>query len=232
MSSSTPVGLLPSHVRALEAAVGSSAVAHEKFEWRMADAAWAGPDARSQLPAMVHVESGSLFSIEYHEPWQDEFGAGGPAEFRYFRSPGVPGGAETIEARAWSEVLFDFRLWLRLIAREISHHDGVDQSSRDPRAARFADLWPLLHPDIRSSARSRFDAGRYADAVQAAFAHVDASAPVSALLPGVSLPVLNAASEMNEATAIHFLFLASLLRRKLGEPGSAAGRTESLTHTD
>jgi hypothetical protein len=198
----------------------------------MVDAAWAGPGARGQLPAVVHVETGFLFSIEYHEPWQDEFGAGGPGEFRYFRAPGVPGSAEMIEARAWSEVLFDFRLWLRLIAREIGHHDGAGQSSRDRHATRFADLWPLLHPDIRSAARSRFDAGQYAGAVHAAFTHVDASAAVSALMPGVPLPVLNATSEMNEATAIHFLFLASLLRRKLGEPGSAAARTESATHTD
>lgn len=36
---------------------------------------------------------------------------------------------------------------------------------------------------------------------------------------------------MNEATAIHFLFLASLLRRKLGE-GSVVGRTEAATTPD
>jgi hypothetical protein len=229
--SSSPVGLLSSHVRALEAAVAGSAVAHEKFEWRLVDGAWAGSGARLQLPAMVHVETGSLFSIEYHEPWQDEFGAGGPAEFRYFRSPGVPGSAETLEARTWNEVLFDFRLWLRLIVNEIGHHDGGAPSTGDRRDTRFADLWPLLHPDVRSAARSHFDAGRYAEAVHAALTNVRAAERLAHILSGI-VSAAPQPTDMNEATAIHFLFLASLVRRKLGETGSGMGQPESATRTD
>src|SRR5262245_11620549 len=165
MSAPTPLGLLPSHVRSLETALANSAVGHEKFEWQMMDAAWAGSGVRNPLPAMVHLETGFLFSIEYHEPWQDEFGAGGPAEFRYLRSPGVPGSAETLEARAWNEVLFDFRLWLRLIAREIGRHDNGVGTAPGRVTSRLTDLWPLLHPDIRSVARLPFDAGQHGEAV-------------------------------------------------------------------
>jgi len=231
MSAPTPVGLLPSHVRALDAAVAGSSVAHEKFEWQMADAAWTGSVVHAQLPAMVHVESGSLFSIEYHEPWQDEFGAGGPAEFRYYRSPGVPGSAETLEARSWNEVLFDFRLWLRLIAKEIGHHDGnVSHRARD--GTRFTDLWPLLHPDIRSAARTSFDAGRHSDAVAAALALVDASGELSRLLPSARAPVADRNHDMNESTAIHFLFLASLIRRRLADHALPASPSESIAGND
>jgi hypothetical protein len=225
MSAPTPLGLLQSHVRALEAAVAGSAVAHEKFEWRLVDAAWTGSGARTPLPAMVHAETGFLFSIEYQEPWQDEFGAGGPAEFRYFRAPGVPGSGEMLEARAWNEVLFDFRLWLRLIAKEIGRHDGSD-ASRRRSGDRFMELWPLLHPDIRSIARSSFDTGQYSEAVIAALKLADPPAELSRLL-AAALQVRegDATLEMNEATAIHFLFLASLIRRKLGDR-SAASPTE------
>jgi len=220
-----PVGLLASHVRALEAAVGGSTLAHEKFEWRMMDAAWADSGAGDPLPAMVHVETGFLFSIEYHPPWQDEFGAGGPAEFRYFRSPGVQGETETIEARSWDEVLFDFRLWLRLIAREIGRHDGGDLAGQDRRKAYLTDLWTLIHPDIRTVAGPRFDARRYADAVHVALAQVNATETFARAVPGLVSPVTHPNAEMNEATAIHFLFLASLLRYKIAEATAAIGQS-------
>jgi len=231
MSPSTPVGLLATHVRALEATVASSPVAHEKFEWRMLDGAWAGPVAKDQLPTMVHIETGFLFAIEYHEPWQDEFGAGGPAEFRYRRAPGVQGYAETIEAKSWDEVVFDFRLWLRLIAREIGRHEGSEHPPRDRDHSRADELWALLHPDVRSAARRLFEIGRYSAAAQAAFSHIDASSSFSPtptpVLSGLLAPP-PADADVTAGTAIHFLFLASLLRYKLDET-SAMSRPEGTT---
>ena len=139
----------------------------------------------------------------------DEYGAGGPAEFRYFRSPGVQGPPETLIARAWDEVLFDFRLWLRLIAREIGHHDTAQlppSALQDRYATRDIEVWSFVHPDIREAARAQFDAGHYGDAVDSALARVT----YGALADLLNRP--RASSEIDQARAIHFVFLASLLR--------------------
>lgn len=205
MPSSLHGDLLPSHVRGLDAAVASSPLAHEQFEWRMVDSSWADSTERPELPAILHLETGFLFSIEYHPAWQDEYGAGGPSEFRCFRSPGVQGPTETMRARTWDEVLFDFRLWLRLIAREIGHHDGLSPTQN---SSRLAEVWSLIHPEIRDVARGRLEARRYAEAVDVALTHVRYA-------DGTSIPRWNA--ELDEARAIHFLFLASLLRYQRDE---------------
>lgn len=201
--------LLPSHVRVLEAAITGGPLANEKFEWRMIDSGWSGSAERAELPAVFHVETGFLFSIEYHEAWQDEYGAGGPSEFRCFRSPGVQGPSETMLAQAWDEVLFDFRLWLRLIAREIGHHDGVSPAQN---SSRLAEVWSLIHPEIRRIARGRLEAKRYTEAVDVALLHVHYA-------DAVSVPWRN--TEIDEVRAIHFLFLASLLRYQLDEAAVA-----------
>lgn len=209
MPSSLHGDLLPSHVRGLEAAIAGSPLAHETFEWRMVDSSWAGSAEKAELPAIRHVETGFLFSIEYHEAWQDEYGAGGPSEFRCFRSPGVQGPTETVRARTWDEVLFDFRLWLRLIAREIGHHDGISPTQN---SSRLAEVWSLIHPDIRQVARGRLEAKRYAEAADVALAHVDY---------GEHATVPQLSGEIDEVRAIHYLFLASLLRYQRDEAAPA-----------
>ncbi len=175
----------------------------------MIDSEWSGSAERAELPAIVHVETGFLFSIEYHEAWQDEYGAGGPSEFRCFRSPGVQGASETMHARTWDEVLFDFRLWLRLIAREIGHHDGTSPTHT---SSRLAEVWSLIHPEIRQIARGRLEAKRYSDAVDVALSHVHYTD---------GAPVSWQNGEIDEVRAIHFLFLASLLRYQLDEAAVA-----------
>jgi hypothetical protein len=208
MASSLHGDLLPSHVRGLDAAIAGSPLAHENFEWRMVDSAWAGSAEKSELPAILHLETGFLFSIEYHEAWQDEYGAGGPSEFRCFRSPGVQGPTETMRARTWDEVLFDFRLWLRLIAREIGHHDGILPTQN---SSRLAEVWSLIHPEIRQVARGRLEAKRYAEAVDVALAHVKYRDHAT---------VAQVSGEIDEVKAIHYLFLASLLRYQRDETAS------------
>lgn len=213
MPSSLHGDLLPSHVRGLDAAIAAGPLAHEAFEWRMVDSSWAGAIDKAELPAILHLETGFLFSIEYHEAWQDEYGAGGPSEFRCFRSPGVQGATETMRARTWDEVLFDFRLWLRLIAREIGHHDGVSPTQN---SSRLAEVWSLIHPEIRQVARGRLETKRYAEAVDVALAHVDYADQTT---------VAQLGGEIDEVRAIHYLFLASLLRYQRDETatgGSAA----------
>src|SRR5262249_25117416 len=135
--------LLPSHLRALDAAIARSPMAHEKFEWRTVDGAQTGSTEKTELPAIFHLETGFLFSIEYAAACRDEYGGGGPYEFRCFRSPGVQSSTETMGARTWDEVLFDFRLWLRLIAREIGHHDGGALTAAQ-NASRLSEVWSLV----------------------------------------------------------------------------------------
>jgi hypothetical protein len=213
MTRSIPGELLPSHVRALNAAIGASPLARESFEWRVVDGAWTGSTERSNVPAIFHLETGFHFSIEYHEAWQDEYGAGGPSEFRCFRAPGVQGPTETVGARTWDEVLFDFRLWLRLIAREVGHHDVGSGSAPVQNASRLAEVWSLIHPEIRHVARGRLEAKRYAEAVDVALSHVSYADSTS---------VARLTADVDEVKAIHYLFLASLLRYQIDEIESGA----------
>lgn len=210
--------LLPSHVRALNAAISGSPLAHERFEWRVVDGAWTGSTERSRVPAIFHLETGFHFSIEYHEAWQDEYGAGGPSEFRCFRAPGVQGPTETVGARTWDEVLFDFRLWLRLIAREIGHHDVGSGSAPVQNASRLAEVWSLIHPEIRQVARGRLEAKRYGEAVDVALSHVKYADSAS---------VARLTTDVDEVRAIHYLFLASLLRYQLDDVESAGDAGQS-----
>jgi hypothetical protein len=212
--------LLPSHVRGLDAAIAGSPLARERFEWRMVDGAWTGSTERSNVPAIFHLETGFHFSIEYHAAWQDEYGAGGPSEFRCFRAPGVQGPTETIGARTWDEVLFDFRLWLRLIAREIGHHDVGSGSAPVQNASRLAEVWSLIHPDIRQVARGRLEAKRYAEAVDVALSHVNYD----------SASIARLATDVDEVRAIHYLFLASLLRYQIDDV--AAGDVAQTASAD
>jgi uncharacterized protein (TIGR02391 family) len=123
----------------------------------------------------VHVETGFGFSIEFVERWQDEYGASGGGFFRYYRAPGVQTRSELLEAPSWNDVVGDFRLWVRLVARELGRGDAVVPTSAPQRAISHHDaVWALVHPDIRAIAYDRFQSRHYADAVEASLKHINA----------------------------------------------------------
>ena len=135
-----------------------------------------------------------------------------------------------------------------------------------PSSPMPGDVWDLLHPEIVGIARSRYEAGHYADAVEAAFKLVNGvvktvarertsldldgaklmqrvfsvKEPVIRLadlgdetgrsiqigymqlfagaMTGIRNPKAHGLVNIDSERAIHFLFLASLLRSKLEDP--------------
>jgi uncharacterized protein (TIGR02391 family) len=263
--------LLDSQVHAIEEAVRLSPLAGESFRWESRDAVWTG-SSDGELPALALVGTDYAFHFEYHDAWGDGHGHHGPAGFQVMHTPGVQSRSQHEQLRTWEKVLEQFRLWLRLAARELGRDDvRAPRSPEDLKVAPFAEIWPLLHPEIREIARARFTSGQYADAVEASLKHVNEvaqkllrdktgeyldgsklmkrlfspSVPVlvlgdlatdtgksmqigymelfSGAMTGVRNPKAHANVTIDPSRAIHFLFLASLLRHKLDEARPAQG---------
>jgi uncharacterized protein (TIGR02391 family) len=257
--------LLGSQIATLERIVARSALAGEGFEWQQVNAGWAGTYG-VDLPAFVHLGSGSLFSIDYREPSLDRMGRRTAGQFIFHRVPGIEARSETGAVKNWDAVVAEFELWLRLLARELGREDvPAPRSTAEAPHSAFAFVWPLLHEEIRELGRPRFDAGQYADSAEAALKHVNAvvkarvrgllkrdldgaslmkhvfsaDKPIllfgdtdtqtgramqvgymelfSGAMSGVRNPKAHENLNIDAIRAIHFLFLASLLRSKIDE---------------
>jgi uncharacterized protein (TIGR02391 family) len=170
MSSDAP--LLDSQRRELEAVFARSALRSESFAWTLRDASWAGW-YDGELEAVV-INEKYEFRIEYHDAWNDGMGHHGPAGFQVFHTPGVQSQYDHKQLATWSLVQERFALWLRLVARELGRDDVVaPRSVEEVAVAPYRETWALLHPEIRELAKPRFEAGHFADAVEASLKHVN-----------------------------------------------------------
>lgn len=257
--------LLSSQVRALEDLIRQSPLADERFEWHLIDGSWGGYVTGTGLPAIIHVASGFLFSVEHHDAGSDGYHHW-PKGFQFLRHPGIQAKSENKVVKSWDAVLEAFTLWLRLVARELGRTDvPAPTSASSVSTNEYAFVWPLIHADIREIARPRFEAGHRADAVEASLKHINelvqrrvrhhrgreldgaklmkfafsVDNPLLSLgdlstesgrsmqvgymelfsgaMSGIRNPKAHANIDIDAIRAIHFIFLASLLRYKLDE---------------
>lgn len=220
-----PTGnLLPSQIRTLEQTVARSALGREPFEWRLIDGRWAGYLTPTELPAIVHVESGYFFSLEYAEAFGDGLGNYVPEGFHFARGPGIQSPTDVGHSLTWEDILREFGLWLRLVGRELGRAGTVAPTSANRGDQPHGEIWPFLHTEIVQIAKARFDAGHYADAVEASLKHINELLQRKAREMG--------AGELDGSALMKRVFSVNAPLLRLGDLATDTGRSMQIGYME